>query len=426
MSATTREVRVYADWAALGGARRMGLLSADRVRGKEVFSFAYDDAWLSGGVAQQLDPDLALFEGRHYLREGRSNFGLFLDSSPDRWGRLLMRRRESCYARREGRPERPLAELDYLLGVYDGQRMGALRFQEDGRTGFLASDEHLAIPPLTSLRELEHASLMFENDETGRDDDALQWIDQLLAPGSSLGGARPKAGVVDDHGSLWIAKFPSQRDEVDVGAWEAVVNDLARQAGLRVPETKVQRLTQRRHTYLSRRFDRLPSGERIHFASAMTLLGYADGADAAVGVSYLELAEFIMRNGAAVAEDLAELWRRIVFNICVSNTDDHLRNHGFLLVPNEGWRLAPAYDMNPNPQGAGLTLNIAGNDNRLDLALALEAADSFRLTLPEAKAQMAAIRAAVGQWQQVATRKRLTKTAQSDMAPAFHRAAADG
>jgi serine/threonine-protein kinase HipA len=155
-------------------------------------------------------------------------------------------------------------------------------------------------------------------------------------------------------------------------------------------------------------------------------LGYADGADAAVGVSYLELAEFIMRNGAAVAEDLAELWRRIVFNICVSNTDDHLRNHGFLLVPNEGWRLAPAYDMNPNPQGAGLTLNIVGNDNRLDLTLALEAADSFRLTLPDAKAQMAAIRAAVGQWQQVATRKRLPKTAQSDMAPAFHRAAADG
>ncbi|MBM4163745.1 MAG: type II toxin-antitoxin system HipA family toxin [Lentisphaerae bacterium] len=400
----------------------MGLLSADRNRGKEVFSFAYDDAWLSGGVAQQLDPDLALFEGRHYLREGRPNFGLFLDSSPDRWGRLLMRRREACYARREGRLERPLSELDYLLGVYDGQRMGALRFQEDGRSGFLNSDEHLATPPLTSLRELEHASLMFEADETGRDDDALKWINQLLAPGSSLGGARPKAGVVDDQGSLWIAKFPSRRDGVDVGAWEAVVNELARLSGLRVPEGKLQRLTQRRHTYLSRRFDRLPTGGRIHFASAMTLLGYADGTDAASGVSYLELAEFIMRNGVAVAEDLAELWRRIVFNICVSNTDDHLRNHGFLLAPNEGWTLAPAYDMNPNPQGSGLTLNIAGNDNRLDLALAMEVTDSFRLPLSDAQAQMAAIRVAVGRWRQVAAHKRISKAEQDEMAPAFQRA----
>jgi len=422
VSATTRQVRVYADWARLGGPRRMGLISADRNRGKEVFSFAYDDAWLSGVVAQQLDPDLALFEGRHYLREGRPNFGLFLDSSPDRWGRLLMRRREACYARREGRPERPLSELDYLLGVYDGQRMGALRFQEDGRSGFLNSDEHLATPPLTSLRELEHASLMFEADETGRDDDALKWINQLLAPGSSLGGARPKAGVVDDQGSLWIAKFPSRRDGVDVGAWEVVVNELARLAGLRVPEVKSQRLTQRRHTYLSRRFDRLPTGERIHFASAMTLLGYADGTDAAAGVSYLELAEFIMRNGVAVAEDLAELWRRIVFNICVSNTDDHLRNHGFLLAPNEGWTLAPAYDMNPNPQGSGLTLNIAGNDNRLDLALAMEVTDLFRLTLSDAQAQMAVIRAAVGRWRQVAARKRISKPEQDEMAPAFQRA----
>ena len=421
MNATTRQVRVYADWAQLGGPRLMGLLAADRVRGQEIFSFAYDDDWLSSGAAQQLDPDLALFEGRHYLREGRANFGLFLDSSPDRWGRLLMRRREACYARREGRAERPLAELDYLLGVYDGQRMGALRFQEDGRAGFLNSDEHLATPPMTSLRDLEHASLMFEDDEQGRDDDTLKWINQLLAPGSSLGGARPKAGVVDTEGRLWIAKFPSRRDGVDVGAWEAVVNELARLAGLRVPEGTTRQLTQRRHTYLARRFDRLPTGERLHFASAMTLLGYDDGTDAAAGVSYQELAEFIMRSGAAAAEDLAELWRRIVFNICVSNTDDHLRNHGFLLAPDKGWRLAPAYDMNPNPQGTGLTLNVAGNDNRLDLSLAMEVADSFRLTLSDAQAQRAAICAAVGRWRQVATRKRISKTEQDEMAPAFQR-----
>jgi serine/threonine-protein kinase HipA len=226
---------------------------------------------------------------------------------------------------------------------------------------------------------------------------------------------------VDTEGRLWIAKFPSRRDGVDVGAWEAVVNELARLAGLRVPEGTTRQLTQRRHTYLARRFDRLPTGERLHFASAMTLLGYEDGTDAAAGVSYQELAEFIMRSGAAAAEDLAELWRRIVFNICVSNTDDHLRNHGFLLAPDKGWRLAPAYDMNPNPQGTGLTLNVAGNDNRLDLSLAMEVADSFRLTLSDAQAQRAAICAAVGRWRQVATRKRISKAEQDEMAPAFQR-----
>ena len=422
MSNTPRQVRVYADWDSLKGPLLMGHLSMDRVRGKEVFSFEYDNGWLSGGLSQQLDPELQLFAGKQYLRDAKQNFGLFLDSSPDRWGRLLMRRREACYARRDGRTEARLTEIDYLLGVYDGQRMGAIRFQEGARDCFLNSDEHMATPPWTSLRDLEYASLRFEESDLQDNMETLKWLNQLLAPGSSLGGARPKAGVVDEKGRLWIAKFPSRSDLVDTGAWEGVVHELAKKAGLRVPDASVRTFTSRHHTFLSRRFDRTLSGQRRHFASAMTLLGYSDGASAATGVSYLEVAEFIMRHGATPEADLAELWRRIVFNICVSNTDDHLRNHGFMLATQEGWTLSPAYDMNPNPQGDGLTLNITENDNRLELELALEVAESFHLKLSNAKEMMDMIRHAVKQWRQVATRQKISKAEQEKMALSFQRA----
>jgi serine/threonine-protein kinase HipA len=400
----------------------MGFLSMDRVRGKEIFSFEYDSDWLSGGVAQGLDPELQLFSGKQYLRDAKQNFGLFLDSAPDRWGRLLMRRREACYARREQRSEERLTEFDYLLGVYDGQRMGAIRFQEGERTCFLNSDERLATPPWTSLRELEFASLKIEENDLRNDEETLKWLGQLLAPGSSLGGARPKAGVVDGQGRLWIAKFPSRADQEDSGAWENVIHALARKAGIRVPEASARKFTSRHHTFLTQRFDRSPSGQRIHFASAMTLLGYTDGAGASIGVSYLELAEFIMRHGAAPEADLTELWRRIVFNICVSNTDDHLRNHGFILAAREGWTLSPAYDMNPNPQGTGLTLNITENDNRLELDLALEVAASFHLPISRAKALMQDVRHAVKQWRSVANQHQLSKTEQEQMSLAFERA----
>ncbi len=422
MKSQTRQVRVYADWAELNGPRLMGLLAMDRVRGKEIFSFEYDGGWLSGGCAQLLDPELQLFVGKQYLRDAKPNFGIFLDSAPDRWGRLLMRRREACYARRERRAEERLGELDYLLGVYDGQRMGAIRFQEGEREVFLNSDERMATPPWASLRDLEFASLRFEESDALDDDETLKWLNPLLAPGSSLGGARPKAGVVDDRGCLWIAKFPSRSDQSDAGAWESVLHELAGMAGLRVPVAAARTFTCRHHTFLSRRFDRTPSGQRIHFASAMTLLGYADGADAASGVSYLELAEFLMRHGAAPGADLAELWRRIVFNICVSNTDDHLRNHGFMLATRGGWTLSPAYDMNPNPQGEGLTLNITENDNRLDVGLALEIASAFHLAAPRAEEIAEEVRSAVRQWRHVATRQHIPKAEQEQMSRAFQQA----
>ncbi|MCI1189824.1 HipA domain-containing protein [Hymenobacter sp. DH14] len=417
-----RQLLVYADWQGLpAGPHRMGTLSAVPVRGKEVFSFAYDAQWLALPQAQTLDPALQLFAGPQYLPEDQSNFGLFLDSSPDRWGRLLLRRREAALARQEERRERPLLESDYLLGVFDGHRMGGLRFKTDPAGPFLNDNRAMAAPPWTSLRELEHASLQLERVDAPHDPDYLKWLFMLVAPGSSLGGARPKASVVDEQGGLWIAKFPSGQDEHDVGAWEAVVNELARAAGLQVATGRAQRFNSRHHTYLSQRFDRTATGERLHFASAMTLLGYQDGTDHQDGASYLDLAGLLVQQGARVAEDLTELWRRIVFNICVSNTDDHLRNHGFLLTP-QGWCLSPAFDLNPIRHGQGLKLNISETDNALDLDLAREVAPYFRLSAAQADTVLTQVVHAVRQWPEVASRQQLSRTEQEMMAGAFEAA----
>ena len=249
--------------------------------------------------------------------------------------------------------------------------MGALQFKLNIDFDFLNNNMELASPPWTSLRELEQISLKLEQDDITEDPEYLKWLNLLIAPGASLGGARPKASIVGKDESLWIAKFPSRNDGGDVGGWEIVTYELAIAAGIQMTESKAQKFSSKYYTFLTKRFDRTRDGKRIHFASAMTMLGYADGQDHNDGISYLELAEFIAENGANVNEDLEELWRRIVFSICVTNTDDHLRNHGFILTDG-GWILSPAYDINPVETGTGLTLNISDNDNSLDLELAME------------------------------------------------------
>ncbi|MEZ4328885.1 MAG: HipA domain-containing protein [Polyangiales bacterium] len=417
-----RSIEVVADWVGLDGPTCMGLLTATPARGKEVFAFSYDEDWLKSAPRQQLDPSLALYGGPQYPAKSRSSFGLFLDSSPERWGRLLMRRREAQLARAEAREERRLVESDYLLGVHDGHRMGALRFCVDGR--FMDDNDELASPPWTSLRELEHASLQLEREGVEADPDYGHWLRMLIAPGGSLGGARPKASVRDERGQLWIAKFPSRRDDVDIGAWEMTTRRLAELAGVSVPEAQVRRFgTQREpsrghHTFLSRRFDRGPGGQRLHFASAMTLTDHVDGQGADEGASYLELVDLMARLGAQPAVDLAQLFRRIVFSICVSNTDDHLRNHGFMLSPT-GWVLSPAYDINPNPHGAGLALNISETDNALDLDLALSVANVFRIQQRQAQQVVREVVAAVRTWRSAAGEAGLSPTAQDGMQRAF-------
>lgn len=417
-----RVIEVVADWVGLEGPTLMGHLMATAARGKEVFAFEYDTAWLSTASLQQLDPAMALYRGPQYPAKHRDNFGVFLDSCPDRWGRLLMRRREAQLARTEGRAERRLLESDYLLGVHDGHRMGALRFRIDGR--FLDDNDELASPPWTSLRDLEHASLQLERQGVEDDPDYGRWLRMLIAPGGSLGGARPKASVRDQSDRLWIAKFPSRNDEDDIGAWERVVHDLAARAGVVVPEAQLRRFASNKrgghghHTFLSRRFDRTDHGRRLHFASAMTLLDRIDGQGVDDGVSYLELAELLMRVGSRTSADLEQLWRRIVFSICVSNTDDHLRNHGFMLEPS-GWTLAPAYDMNPDPDGAGLALNISETDNSRDIDLALSVAAVFRVGKQRAKEIVAEVTAAANEWRSVARNYGLTRPAQDRLHRAF-------
>jgi serine/threonine-protein kinase HipA len=414
-----RTIYVYADWVSLAQPTLMGLLHSTLLRGKEIFSFEYDEAWLKSRGAQTLDPDLGFFTGIQYLNDEKPNFGIFLDSSPDRWGRMLMDRREAATARSEGRQPKNLFETDYLLGVYDAHRMGAIRFKDFLDGPFLNRNSSMATPPWTSIRELEHASLKLEED-TGNDAENLKWINLLLTPGSSLGGARPKASVLNEHGELWIAKFPSIQDDRDVGGWEKVAYDLARNAGINVSESVTGKFYSKKHTFLTKRFDRNHQGERTHFASAMTLLGHTDGTNYSSGGSYLDLAEFIMQNGASPDADLEELWRRIVFFISISNTDDHLRNHGFLLT-DKGWTLSPAYDINPVPAGTGigLSLNISTTNNALSIDLALEVAEYFRVSDEKATEIISVVQSEVSKWESIAEKVGIPKSERNSMARAF-------
>ena len=415
--AQIKDIYVYMDWQESDSPIQMGVLHSEVLRGKEVFSFENNTDWLTYKQFRALDPDLAQFSGKQYLPADKSNFGMFLDSSPDRWGRMLMRRREAINARLENRPSRTLTEADYLLGVYDGNRMGALRFKLSPDDEFMDNNKAMATPPWTSIRDLEYASLQLEKENLKDDAEYAKWLNMLIAPGSSLGGARPKANILDNNGALWIAKFPSVHDTKDMGAWEAVTAEMARKCGIEMAESRAQKFSNRQHTFLTKRFDRI-NGKRIHFASAMTLLGYTDGTNSAEGVSYLELAEWIGRNCNNVSQNLEQLWRRIVFNIAVSNCDDHLRNHGFLLTP-KGWTLSPAYDINPDEHGMGLKLNISEDDNSLDFELALSVAAYFGLDNATSDEIINQTKKVVSNWQQLATQYGISRSEQEDNAGAF-------
>ena len=415
-----KDIYAYAHWTGMKEPVLMGMLKAEFIRGKEIFSFSYSENWLKSRYSQILDPELLLFSGSQYAKDEKQNFGVFLDSSPDRWGRLLMKRREAAMARSEKRTEKTLRESDYLLGVFDGHRMGGIRFKDDPDGSFLNDNKTLASPPWTSIRELEQISLRLEDDNALEDPKYLEWLNMIINPGSSLGGARPKASVVDDKKNLWIAKFPSKSDSKDIGGWEMVTNELARKAGLNVADSKIQKFSGKFNTFLTKRFDRTATGERIHYASAMTMLGYVDGNNFQDGVSYLEIVEFLTRNGANVESDLTELWQRIVFSLFVSNTDDHLRNHGFILT-DKGWILSPAFDINPNEDGSGLSLNISLDDNSLDLDLTLEVTGYFRLTNENALKIIENIKKSVINWRSVANKYKLPKSEQELMAKVFER-----
>lgn len=393
----------------------MGSLYVNVIKGGETYSFEYDKEWLKKtGLALTLDPEIMPYSGRQYPTR-KNIFGLFADASPDRWGRVLMNKRERILAEKEGRKPSKLYDSDYLLGVYDETRMGGIRFKANPEGPFLSDDKETAAPPWATLRTLEEASRNFENDETGLTE---RWLNQLIKPGSSLGGARPKATVVDTKDQLWIAKFPSKNDENDTGAWEMVAHDLAALCGLNVPEAKLEKFSPLGSTFLIKRFDRLGS-KRVHFASAMTLLGKTDGASAADGSSYLDIAAFIKSYGAQPKMDLIELWRRIVFNMAVTNTDDHLRNHAFVLT-DKGWILSPVYDVNPVPYGDELSLNVDEEDNSISIDLAVQTAVRFGISKSDAEARAEDILKIVrDNWEKTAAEYGLTRRQVEEMRPAF-------
>lgn len=394
----------------------MGSLYVNVIKGGESYSFEYDKGWLKKtGLTLTLDPELMPYSGRQYPT-GKNIFGLFADASPDRWGRVLMNKRERILAEKEGRKPSKLYDSDYLLGVYDETRMGGIRFKVNPEGPFLSDDKETAAPPWATLRTLEEASRNFENDETGLTE---KWLNQLIKPGSSLGGARPKATVVDTKDQLWIAKFPSKNDENDTGAWEIVAHDLAALCGLNVPEAKLEKFSPIGSTFLIKRFDRLGS-KRVHFASAMTLLGKKDGASAADGSSYLDIAAFIKSYGAQPKKDLIELWKRIVFNMAVTNTDDHLRNHAFILT-DKGWILSPLYDVNPVPYGDELSLNVDEDDNSISIDLAVQTAVKFGISKSYAEAVAEDVLQIVrDNWERTAAGYALTRRQIEEMRPAFN------
>lgn len=408
-----KTIYVFADFAPFLN-ELIGTIYVSQTRGKELYAFEYDQNWLEHGSVV-LDPDLYLYKGRQYIADNKNIWGMFADSCPDRWGRQLMKRREELRAKKENEKPRKLLESDYLLGVFDEARMGALRFKTDLSGGFLSNDKEFATPPWTSLRELEQASAVLEEDDNKL---CEKWLKQLMAPGSSLGGARPKATVMAPDGSLWIAKFPSKYDDFDTGAWEMTVHELAVMCGMNVPEAKSQKFSKLGTTFLVKRFDR-NGNKRIHFSSAMTMLGKTDGANATDGSSYLELVSFLKANGANPMEDIEELWKRLVFSMAVSNTDDHFRNHGFILS-NHGWRLSPLYDVNPDLYGEYLSLNVNETESSIDINLAIDSAKYYGLEKDKAVNIAKGIETVVrDNWRELAKKNGISRSEIERMAPAF-------
>lgn len=408
------DIWVYAHWKGLPDAKCMGVLSAQQAKGRKAFSFSYDKDWIASSEQLLLDPDIAWFGGPQYPN-GKENFGIFLDSMPDTWGRTLMKRRATLRANELRQPVPMLYDLDFLLGVHDLSRMGALRFKLNPEGPFLDNDPVSPTPPWATIRELQYAAELIESNEDT--EEIRKWLTILMAPGSSLGGARPKANILDENNQLWIAKFPSKNDTTDKAAWEYLAYRLANEAGIEMSECKLENVAGKYRTFFTKRFDR-EKQERIHFASAMTMTGKNEELIRDNMPSYLEIAEFIQFSGSQVDKDLEQLWRRIVFNILISNTDDHLRNHGFILTT-DGWRLSPAFDINPSIDKIGLALNIDMDNNALDLQLAKSVGIYFRLNENEMNRIIDEVRSSVSGWKKRASEIGIPGSEQNLMSTAF-------
>ena len=409
------DIFVYAHWQGMQEPKIIGVLSAHFAKAKKAFSFEYDKDWIKSEQQMLLDPDIQFYSGLQYPNN-KENFGIFLDSMPDTWGRTLMKRRVNQQAKEKGEKAPTLYDIDFLLGVYDESRMGALRFKTNTNGEFLDNNSTSPTPPWSSIRELQNASKMLENDEES--DEVKKWLSVLMAPGSSLGGARPKANILDENKELWIAKFPSKNDTIDKASWEFLAYQLAINAGIEMAPCRIEKISGNYHTFFTKRFDR-EKGERIHFASAMTMTGNNEDTIRDNIASYLDIADFIQNYGTNINENLSQLWRRIIFNIAISNTDDHLRNHGFILTK-DGWILSPAYDLNPSIDKDSLALNIDTNNNALDIELAKSVGEYFRLNNNQMETIIQEVVAVVSQWKTMAKEIGISRNEMELMSKAFN------
>nr|WP_293569866.1 HipA domain-containing protein [Prevotella sp.] len=391
---------VFADFDWLDKPELVGELCYEKLRGSESYAFRFDDNWLKFHAGIKLSEDINNYPGLQYTQPGNDIFGCFSDALPDRWGRTLLKRREQIQASEEKRAVRNLSSFDYLMGIDDFSRMGGFRLKRELDGDFINVSPSLKIPPLTELRQLVLASQEVEKSEENDVLPEKKWIAQLIQPGTSLGGARPKAGVLDDSGNLCIAKFPSRKDDYDTGLWEHFSHLLARKAGIYAAQTKVLGGLGKYHTLLSKRFDRTDEGKRIHFASSMSLIGLRDGDNAQGGYGYLNIVDFILQSCCDVEKNLLELYRRVAFNICIGNSDDHFRNHGFLLTP-RGWTLSPAYDMNPT-LNEYQSLLINESSNKADIRTLLESCESYMIKKEVAENIIRQVQAAVAGWENLA------------------------
>lgn len=402
-----KKLYVYADFDWLNKVELVGELGYESLRGSDSYCFTYCKEWLTLHGDLFLSEDLNNYPGQQFSKLGKDIFGCFSDVLPDRWGRTLLLRREQIEAVEEKRQIRRLSSFDYLIGIDDFSRMGGFRFKEDPDEDFINVSKSLRIPPLTDIRELIATSKEIEKCEEENILPKQKWVLQLVQPGSSLGGARPKANVIDTDKTLYIAKFPSRKDDYDVGLWEHFSHLLAIKSGINAAYTRVLATGEKFHTLLSKRFDRTQDGKRIHFASAMTLLGLEDGDNATTGYGYLDIVDFIIQNCTNVADNLQELYRRVAFNICIGNSDDHFRNHGFLLTA-KGWTLSPAYDMNPSLNDYQ-SLLISANSNKADLNILLDACEDYMLNRETAEKIVSKVVYAVKEWRQLATCQGLSR-----------------
>ena len=396
-----KRITVYADFDFLSAPREIGTLGYEHIRGKDHFVFEYSHEWLKkyGGIL--LSGDLMNVPSLQHPRGDDNVFGFIKDSFPDRWGRLLLDRRERLTAQSEGRQARMLTNYDYLIGIEDFTRMGGIRYKEADSDGFINAGAKYLVPPIESLRALCDACHEIELAEERNELPEQRWLDQLIDPGSSLGGARPKANVVDTDGTLYVAKFPSKKDLEDTELIEHFSHQLAACSGINVAKTRTIRISKGRDLLLSERFDRTKDGRRIHFASAMSLLGLDDGAGSSTGNGYLDIVDFILRACTDVRQNLRELYRRVAFNVLFGNTDDHFRNHGFLLTP-KGWTLSPAYDINPGAKSHQCLL-IDSYTEQSDINVLLSASEYYMLERQEATEIIEAVRAAIKDWRNTAT-----------------------